>query len=79
MTKAAGWTLEKAKDVTLPEIKECKTTQCGINQVVYIPKVDWNYTLNYQERSYTCHHNYSTWARTKSKGGLLLVTHPKEG
>ena len=26
VAKAAGWTLEKAKDVTLPEIKECKTT-----------------------------------------------------
>ena len=26
MAKAAGWTLEKAKDVTLPEIKECKMT-----------------------------------------------------
>ena len=24
--KVAGWTLEKAKDVTLPEIKECKLT-----------------------------------------------------
>jgi hypothetical protein len=26
VAKAAGWTLEKYKDVTLPEIKECKTT-----------------------------------------------------
>ena len=26
VAKAAGWTLEKAKDVTLPEIKECKMT-----------------------------------------------------
>jgi hypothetical protein len=26
VAKAAGWTLEKAKDVTLPEIKECKPT-----------------------------------------------------
>ena len=26
VAKAAGWTLEKAKDVTLPEIKECKLT-----------------------------------------------------
>ena len=26
MAKAAGWTLEKAKDVTLPEIKEYKMT-----------------------------------------------------
>ena len=26
VAKAAGWTLEKAKDVTLPEIKECKKT-----------------------------------------------------
>jgi hypothetical protein len=26
VAKAAGWTLEKYKDVTLPEIKECKQT-----------------------------------------------------
>ena len=26
VAKAAGWTLEKAKDVTLPEIKEYKIT-----------------------------------------------------
>ena len=26
VAKAAGWTLEKYKDVTLPEIKECKKT-----------------------------------------------------
>ena len=26
VAKAAGWTLEKAKDVTLPEIKEYKMT-----------------------------------------------------
>ncbi len=26
VAKAAGWTLEKAKDVTLPEIKDNKTT-----------------------------------------------------
>jgi hypothetical protein len=26
VAKATGWTLEKAKDVTLPEIKECETT-----------------------------------------------------
>ena len=26
VAKAAGWTLEKAKNLTLPEIKECKTT-----------------------------------------------------
>ena len=26
VAKAAGWTLKKAKDVTLPEIKECKLT-----------------------------------------------------
>jgi hypothetical protein len=26
VAKAAGWTLEKAKDITLPDIKECKTT-----------------------------------------------------
>ena len=26
VTKAAGWTVEKYKDVTLPEIKECKKT-----------------------------------------------------
>ena len=26
VAKAAGWTLEKYKDVTLPEIKEVKTT-----------------------------------------------------
>jgi hypothetical protein len=26
VAKAAGWTLEKTKDVTLPEIKKCKTT-----------------------------------------------------
>ena len=26
VAKAAGWSLEKAKDVTLPEIKECKNT-----------------------------------------------------
>ena len=26
VAKAAGWTLEKAKDVTLPKIKECKKT-----------------------------------------------------
>ena len=26
VAKAAGWTLEKAKDVTLPETKECKLT-----------------------------------------------------
>jgi hypothetical protein len=26
MAKAAGWTLEKYKVVTLPEIKECKKT-----------------------------------------------------
>ena len=26
VAKAAGWTLEKAKDVTLPEIKEVKMT-----------------------------------------------------
>ena len=26
VAKAAGWTLEKYKDVTLPKIKECKKT-----------------------------------------------------
>ena len=26
VAKAAGWTLDKAKDVTLLEIKECKMT-----------------------------------------------------
>jgi hypothetical protein len=26
VAKTAGWTLEKYKDVTLPEIKECKQT-----------------------------------------------------
>ena len=26
VAKAAGWTLEKYKDVTLPEIKECNKT-----------------------------------------------------
>jgi hypothetical protein len=26
VAKAAGWTLKKAKDVTSPESKECKTT-----------------------------------------------------
>jgi hypothetical protein len=26
VAKAAGWTLEEYKDVTLPEIKECKKT-----------------------------------------------------
>ena len=26
VAKAAGWPLEKYKDVTLPEVKECKTT-----------------------------------------------------
>ena len=26
VAKAAGWTLEKAKDVTLPEVKEYKMT-----------------------------------------------------
>ena len=64
VAKAAGWTLEKAKDVTLPEIKECKTTSCVYSKG----------RLSYQEMSSTCHHNYSTWARTKSKGGVLLVT-----
>ena len=30
VAKAAGWTLEKTKDVTLPKIKEYKMTWCGL-------------------------------------------------
>ena len=39
LAKAAGWILEKAKDVILSEVKEYKMTECGISQVVYIPRV----------------------------------------
>ena len=36
MAKAAGWTLEKAKDVTMVEIKEYKMTWCGLSRKLLI-------------------------------------------
>lgn len=79
VANAAGWTLEKAKHVTLPEIKEYKETWCGLShKSLQLCTLQWNIGIihwNTKRELLRVISTFSTRTKTKLRVGNF-VWHP---